>query len=148
MLPREGEAISDFIQGLSYEDYKFWNQKSCTYGDEFTYHIPTIDINYIAYSDPCADALEDMGLNYGENCNFERAVEGNAQAPVFSFGQGAGIKVTKEGTVAVAYSGQSLTLDDSPGTSPDPVEFIADRPFVYAIVDVHGTILFMGTVTK
>ena len=148
MLPREGQAIGDFIQGLSYEDYKLWNQKSCTYGEEFTYHIPTIDINYIAHADPCTHALEDMGLNYGEDCNFERAVEGNAPAPVFSFGQGAGIKVTEEGTVAVAYSGQSLVKDDSPGIPHDPVEFIADRPFVYAIVDVHGTILFMGTVTK
>ena len=53
------------------------------------------------------------------------------------------ITVNEKGTVAAAASviGQGFMADL-------PRVFTADRPFVYAIVDIHNTILFMGTVTK
>lgn len=147
MLPQEGEDIGSFIQSLSYEDYQRWYKQSGICGKELTYHIPTIDVTYNADADPCNDALRILGLDSKKARNFERAVADNGQKPVFSFGQGVCMTVSDKGTVAVSYSGQSMVKDGSLGNI-NPVEFIADRPFVYAIVDVYGTILYMGTVTK
>ena len=52
--------------------------------------------------------------------------------------------VNEEGTEAAAVTG---FVGDLPG--PVPVDFRADRPFLFLIRDVkHGTVLFMGRLTN
>ena len=60
--------------------------------------------------------------------------------------QSTKLLVTEKGTVTTAITAveEGMTSLDIPKIHT----FTADRPFVYAIVDIHNTILFMGTVTK
>ena len=62
--------------------------------------------------------------------------------------QKAKIRVDEDGTEAAAATA-AVVLAECPGPSrPSPVEFIADRPFLFVIRNRNdGTILFMGRVT-
>ncbi|HTK73708.1 MAG TPA: serpin family protein [Gemmataceae bacterium] len=57
------------------------------------------------------------------------------------------VEVTEEGTVAAAVSGIGGNLPAP--VPPPPVDFRADRPFLFLIRDLkHGTILFLGRLTN
>lgn len=158
ILPPEGKDINQFIQGMTYDSFKKWYQKSQE-NHLLIYHIPTFTNEF--QTQYCESAFEEMGYisfrgttnlakhqNRPEINDFSRAVSTDldGERPMFQFEQGARISVSKTGTQVVSYTTSIGDISIAPNT--DPNVFIADRPFVYAIVDVHGTILFMGTVTK
>ena len=57
------------------------------------------------------------------------------------------LSVNEEGTEAAAAT--AVIMAQPPSAEMPPVEFRADRPFLFLIRDVkHGTILFLGRVTN
>lgn len=66
---------------------------------------------------------------------------------VSNYTQKAKIIVNEKGTEVAAATYWSLNLLSSSSVKREPVTFIADRPFLYAICDERtGTILFVGRV--
>lgn len=53
----------------------------------------------------------------------------------------------EEGTVAVVASMLSMICcaDEAPPPPPPPKEFIADHPFMYALMTESSDVLFIGT---
>ena len=64
------------------------------------------------------------------------------------------IDVNSKGSSAASVSAVVVSGLFAPGPSPseseiETIEFVADRPFLYAIIEkATHTVLFMGTVTK
>jgi serine protease inhibitor len=88
------------------------------------------------------EALSRQGLAavFGPKANFGQMTDASVRAT--SIIQRALVDVTEEGTEAAAATAVAATrsLD-----GPEPVNFAADRPFVFAIVDQKtGTALFVG----
>ena len=104
-------------------------------GDELTSSTPyrQVRADYAAFEKDLATP-EDSGLA-GERVFLARVIHR------------AFVEVTEEGTEAAAATG---VRGDLPGpVPPPPVDFRADRPFLFLIRDVkHGTILFLGRVTN
>ena len=58
----------------------------------------------------------------------------------------ARVKVDEEGVEAVAF-----TIMPAPGAAPPPeeeVDFVLDRPFLFAITSATGQLLFVGVVNQ
>jgi serpin B len=88
------------------------------------------------------DALSKQGLAavFAANANFRQMTK--AQIRATSVIQRALVDVTEEGTEAAAATAVTASRSIS---GPEPVNFAADRPFVFAIIDQKtGTALFVG----
>ena len=86
--------------------------------------------------------LTQMGLTlpFSSGADFSGICESDLK--ISSIMQSAYIKVNKDGTEAAGVTGG---LIGSPGMDVDPIEFTADKPFVYMIYEQSsGTILFLG----
>jgi serine protease inhibitor len=70
----------------------------------------------------------------------QRACVGSAVQKVF-------IDIDEKGTTAAAVTAMSMIVHDS--TSPPPIQFIVDRPFLFVLRDeVSGVPLFMGRIVS
>lgn len=96
---------------------------------------------------PLKDVLEKLGMNlaFTPEADFSKMAEGN-DVMVDAVIHQAVIDLDEEGTEAAAATAVAITMKAT--LAPDlrePVEFRADHPFLYCIVDDNtGTILFMG----
>ena len=57
------------------------------------------------------------------------------------------VAVDEKGCVAAAYTSMML-LDGASRPSPEKVDFVIDRPFLFAITGADGAILFIGVVEE
>ena len=93
-----------------------------------------------------ADALRDLGMKAAfdlQAADFSGL--GGEPVSLTRVAHRALVEVTEEGTVAAAVSG---IVGGLPAPVPPPVDFRADRPFLFLIRDVkHGTVLFLGRLT-
>lgn len=81
-----------------------------------------------------------MTLPFSSGADFSGICESNLK--ISSIMQSIYIKVNKDGTEAAGVTGG---LVGSPGMDIDPIEFTADKPFIYMIYEhSSGTILFIG----
>jgi serpin B len=97
---------------------------------------------------PLADALRDLGMKTAFDphaADFSGLVA--ERISLTRVAHRAFVEVTEEGTVAAAVSGIGGNLPAP--VPPPPVDFRADRPFLFLIRDVkHGTVLFLGRLTN
>jgi serpin B len=95
-----------------------------------------------------ADALQGLGMTAAfdpEAADFSGLA--GERVSLARVAHRAFVEVTEEGTVAAAVSGIGGNLPAP--VPPPPVDFRADRPFLFLIRDVkHGTILFLGRLTN
>jgi serpin B len=95
-----------------------------------------------------ADALRDLGMTAAfdpQAADFSGLA--GERVSLARVAHRAFVEVTEEGTVAAAGSG--IGGDLPAPVPPPPVDFRADRPFLFQIRDVkHGTILFLGRLTN
>lgn len=96
---------------------------------------------------PLKDALEKLGMTlpFTPDANFSKMVEDN-DVMIDAVIHQAVIDLDEKGTEAAAATAAIMGLKATRVPDPkEPVEFRADHPFVYCIVDdITGTILFMG----
>jgi serpin B len=85
------------------------------------------------------------GALFSPSNDFGRMAVGGERLSVTDAQHKAYIKVDEEGTEAAAVTEVAMTMD----IVENPFEFVADRPFVFAIVEnATGQILFIGVVNQ
>lgn len=96
---------------------------------------------------PLKDALEQLGmvLPFTADADFSKMVGGD-DVMIDAVIHQAVIDLDEKGTEAAAATAVTMALKSTRMPDPkEPVEFRADHPFVYCIVDdITGTIVFMG----
>ncbi|CAK9302906.1 unnamed protein product [Gordionus sp. m RMFG-2023] len=104
--------------------------------------IPVFKIGYETELSETLQALGTLDI-FGDNADLS-GISGNIEEKL-SLTQvyhKAFIEVNEEGSKAGAATGEVV----EPTSEHDPVQFIADKPFIYFIMDlVNGCILFIGT---
>lgn len=142
VLPAEGADFNAFVNGLTAEKWTFWRQ---SLGDcEVEFRIPTFKSEY-RMADNFKAALQAMGmvLPFTGDADFSRMCS-QESLYISDIIQKTAIDVNEKGTEAAA-----VTIGIMKTTSAGPMDtkyFIADRPFVYAIVEkTCPSLLFIGT---
>lgn len=143
LLPAEGKTLAESLEGLTYDNWKLWNEKLSL--RPLAVKFPRFELKY--KKDLIKD-MEAMGMAdafYHGKADF--SAMSSAELFIGLLEQHTFIKVDEEGTEAAA-----VTVIGSFETSVGPsyfVDFYMDRPFVFMIKEKStGTILFMGKVTK
>ncbi len=142
VLPEEGADFNAFVKSLSAEKWTFWRNSLVPAQVEF--RIPTFKSEY-RMADNFKAALGRMGmvLPFSDAADFSRMCS-DESLYVSDIIQKTAIDVNEKGTEAAA-----VTIGMMKATSAGPSDtrlFIADRPFVYAIVEQSCPgILFIGT---
>ncbi|PWA60050.1 Protease inhibitor I4, serpin, conserved site-containing protein [Artemisia annua] len=138
----------------SYIDANFGNSVCCSESDFLESHIPREHVEVgrfmipkfnISFEFEASNMLKELGviLPFTREGLTEMVDEG---LQVSSLHHKAFLEVNEEGTVAAAAWSAIFFFNKTPN---DPVEFVADHPFLFVIrEDVSGEVLFMGQVVN
>lgn len=143
LLPAEGKTLNECLEGLTYDNWKVWNEKRGLFS--LSVKFPRFELKYKK------NLIKDMQAMGMADAFYHDKADFSAMSPAELFigllEQHTFIKVDEEGTEAAA-----VTVIGSFETSVGPahsVDFYIDRPFVFMIKEKStGIILFMGKVTK
>lgn len=147
-LPARESNLNSFLESLDAAGWKNWVSQLHTL--EVHVQIPKFKLEYgIGLN----DVLQTLGMGvafHQENADFSRMLpEGTTSESnlfISKVDHKTFIEVNEEGTEAAAATTVGVAATSIP---PPPPEFIADRPFFFAIYDNEtGTVLFMGTVVE
>ena len=139
LLPKSGKPVNDIVASLTSSQLRntVSNMKSPS---EVKLLIPSIKTDY-SMDDVFMAALKSMGmcLPFSSNADFS----GISSEPL-SIGkilQKTSIDINEKGAEAAA----ATTIIMYGASEDEPISFIADRPFIYAIFEhSYNTILFLG----
>ena len=144
VLPNEGVEINDCIQGLTAEKWQNWMGN--TANKIVNVELPKFKGEF-TYEENLKAALQSMGIKdlfNADKCDLSGIAEG---IYVGKIKQNTFIEVNEEGTEAAAVTVEEMIY--SSGKEPIVIDFIANRPFIYAIKESStDAILFMGKVTN
>lgn len=137
ILPPEDMAINDFIADLDIEKWQHIRE-SIAERDDVQLRLPRFELEYgIKELKDSLTALG-MGIAFTDAADFSGIREGILISRVL---HKAVIEVDEEGSEAAA----ATVVEMQECAAVEPLQFIADRPFVFVIADDEtGTILFMG----
>lgn len=144
-LPSRESNLNTLLDDLNAESWE--NAVSQVSKQEVYVQIPKFELEY---SIDLSDVLKELGMEIAfdkYNADFSRLAYSPTGKPLLQWiqkvTQKTFVKVNEEGTEAAAVT---VVAGDAEPVSAPP-EFIADRPFFYAIYDNDlKTVLFMGTV--
>lgn len=143
VLPPAGMKLDEFVSKMTADDFARYSA-SADKAEKVDFRIPVFENTFNFPKAKIESALNTLGISrmFKSHGEFSGMFEDEG-IYVDNMLMSSRITVNEKGTVAAAASviGQGFMADL-------PRVFTADRPFVYAIVDIHNTILFMGTVTK
>lgn len=145
LLPPADQKVDEFIASLTAEKFAGYST-GANAAEKVLFRVPCFENTFKIEKQNAQKVIKSLGVERAfKACGELTAMLEDNDACVDFVSQSAKIKVNENGTVAAAASviGQGYAAD-----LPVVREFNADRPFVYAIVDVHNTILFLGTVTE
>lgn len=144
VLPNEGVEINDCIQGLTAEKWQNWMESAVN--KKVNVELPKFKSEF-TYEEKLKSALQSMGIKdlfNVDKCDLS-GIANNLFVSMIK--QNTFIEVNEEGTEAAAVTGEEMM--GSSGKEPIVIDFIANRPFFYAIVENStNAILFMGKVTN
>ncbi|MBO5795216.1 MAG: serpin family protein, partial [Bacteroides sp.] len=144
VLPNEGVEINDCIQGLTAEKWQNWMGN--TANKIVNVELPKFKGEF-TYEEKLKVALQSMGIKdlfNADKCDLSGIAEG---IYVGKIKQNTFIEVNEEGTEAAAVTVEEMIY--SSGKELIVIDFIANRPFIYAIKEKStNAILFMGKVTN
>ncbi|HHW00870.1 MAG TPA: serpin family protein [Clostridiaceae bacterium] len=137
VLPDEGVKIDDFIKSLNAGK---WNviRNSVSEMEEVILKIPKFKMEYGIKE--LNESLKALGMEeaFNNSADFSGIGEGVYISSVI---HKAVIEVNEEGSEAAGVTVVEMTKS----AAPEPMQFIADRPFLFVIADDEtGSILFMG----
>ena len=146
-LPSRESNLNTLLDDLNAESWE--NAVSQVFEQEVYVQIPKFELEY---SIDLSDALKELGMEIAfdrQNADFSRMTYSPTGKPLQTWiqkvTQKTFVKVNEEGTEAAAVTVVEAGVDVESVSVPP--EFIADRPFFYAIYDKDiKTVLFMGTV--
>lgn len=137
ILPEEGKELDDFIAALDAQTF-YEIRSSLQTTEEVILQLPRFKIEYGIQD--LTDSLTELGMGvaFGPEADFSDMRSGLFISQVL---HKAVIEVNEEGSEAAAAT--VVVMKES--AAMDPITFIADRPFIFVILDdITGTILFMG----
>lgn len=141
-LPNAGVPVADVVKQMTAKNWDAWLPKMKKL--EGSVSIPKFKAEYsVALKDylvtlGMGDAFDDKKANFTGMA---------AEPPLFisSVGHKTFVEVNEEGTEAAAVTDVAVGVTSAPAPPKERLEFVANRPFVYAIVDkTTGTVLFLG----
>lgn len=138
VLPGEGTLMKDFLKGFGYEEYL----DAIAGLDERTDVVTSVPKFKTEYEISLKDALASLGMEeaFTGACDLS-GINGTGDLFISDVKHKTYIDVNEEGTEAAGVTSVEIKLT----AIMDPLEFIADRPFIHIIRDTEtGTILFMG----
>lgn len=147
-LPARESNLNTFLDDLNAESWE--NRVSQLHRRKVYIQIPKFDLAYdITLNNP----LKSLGMEIAfdrKRADFRRMAYSPTDKPLLTWiqkvSQKAVVEVNEEGTVAAAVTGVAVGVAAT-SVPPPPPEFIADRPFFFAIRDNQTkTVLFMGIV--
>ncbi|XP_036332011.1 alaserpin-like isoform X2 [Rhagoletis pomonella] len=96
------------------------------------------------------EALQNLGMArmFSRQAEFDNLLESNERLQVSKVVHKAFIEVNEEGTEAAAATAVIITRITSVGMPEIPRHFNADRPFIYAVVNLKRILLFAGQITN
>lgn len=139
MLPKTGKTVKDVLDGLTGKSFSQLLDQSTTH--EVSLYLPKFTTEY---TQDYVGIISQMGANtlFTSNADFGD-ITTDADLFVNILFQKAKIIVDEEGTEAAAVTFVGFTNAAAPS---QPVSFIADHPFVYAIYESSTKMVyFMGT---
>ncbi|HRK22741.1 MAG TPA: serpin family protein, partial [Fimbriimonadaceae bacterium] len=142
MLPNQGVPVADVVKQLNAKNWDAWTPKFKKL--EGKIGLPKFKLEY---STSLNDALKALGMTEAfeaGKANFKGIA---ADPPLFisNVGHKTFVEVNEEGTEAAAVTDVAVAATAAPIAPKETFELIANRPFVYAIVDKQtGAILFLG----
>lgn len=142
-LPKEGIDIKDFVNGLTLEELKQWDQ-------DFSWMEGSLELPKFTtrYEKSLVDILKNLGIvkafDIGD-ANFKGIYESAFIGDVI---HKTYIDVSERGTEAAAVTIIKMLASISmPTEPPERFEMIVDRPFFFTINDTDlDEIIFMGTI--
>lgn len=142
VLPAEGLDFKAFVSQLPADRWAQWMS-------HMTYHYVQFDIPEYKTSsrfDDMKSALMARGMVIPFTGAAEFGRMTSRQLFISNVFQEAVIEVSGIGTEAAAVTGVEMKDGCAgPDDNPEPISFIADRPFLYAVVEnSHNTLLFLG----
>ena len=144
VLPNEGVEINDCIQDLTAEKWQNWMGN--TANKIVNVELPKFKGEF-TYEENLKSALQSMGIKdlfNADKCDLS-GIANNLLVSMIK--QNTFIEVNEEGTEAAAVTVEEMIY--SSGKEPIVIDFIANRPFFYAIKESStNAILFMGKVTN
>ncbi len=138
LLPREGKNINDILQGLTTQEWKYYQYMSTA----------MVDVKLPRFESNTDISLNDIMARLG----MPKAFTENAEFPDFCnkptyiglMKQCARIKLNEQGTEAAAVTAIGMVNTSVPA-APRHVTFHANRPFLYVISEYStGAIFFIG----
>ena len=145
VLPNEGVEINDCIQGLTAEKWQNWMGSAVN--KKVNVELPKFKGEF-TYEEKLKSALQSMGIKdlfNADKCDLS-GIANNLLVSMIK--QNTFIEVNEEGTEAAAVTVEEI-YSNSSGQESLTIDFIANRPFIYAIKESStDAILFMGKVTN
>lgn len=145
ILPPAGVGLDEFIAGLTADTFATYSANA-RMEEKVMFRIPVFGNAYTIDRKTAVQTFNALGIYrvFEEHGEFGGMLE-DKDVCLDEVVMSSQIMVNEKGTKAAGASviGQGFAAD-----LPKTHSFTADRPFVYAIVDIHNTVLFMGTVTK
>lgn len=140
ILPDESISMDEFIESLQPD---FWDElnSSLTKTDDVILRIPRFKLEYGIKE--LKDSLSALGMSeaFSKNADFSGIRDNTCISSVM---HKAVIEVNEEGSEAAGVTVVMMKAT----SAAEPIRFIADRPFIFAIADKDtDTILFLGKVT-
>lgn len=142
ILPEEGTDLDEFIAGLRPE---FWGtlKSSLSATDDVKLQVPRFKLEYGAKELRESLSALGMGKAFSGTADFSGIRENIYISSVL---HKAVIEVNEEGSEAAGVTSVEVQFT---AAALEPVSFIADRPFIFAIAeDDTNTILFLGKVIR
>jgi serine protease inhibitor len=140
-LPNKGSSVDSLVEDMNYDNWNQWMK-----GFEEKSVIVRMPKFKIEYEKELNTMLQGFGMvsAFNGNADFSKITQKD-KIYISLVKQKAYIDVNENGTEAAAATG--VIMEKTSIMVDEPIEFTADRPFVFAIADKKtGLIMFMGKV--
>jgi serine protease inhibitor len=143
VLPPKGAPIREFAREIDLADWKTWTEGLSA--QEVNLGLPRFKQEYKTGLERALKALG-MGIAFDPGRADFGGMRPERDLFISSVVHKTFIEVDEEGTEAAAATSVGVAVTSMPA---EPVRFVADRPFLYAIRDTRtGALLFLGLVQE
>ena len=145
VLPPAGIDFKQFISGIKASDWNKWVEslRSC----DVNFQVPVFKSEF-TMEDSFKEAMEKRGMKLAFTPYADFGKISNEDICINFMIQKTAVDVNEKGTEAAAVTVVGMKTTSVSVPEP-PKEFIADRPFIYAITETTSkTLLFIGTHVK
>lgn len=147
ILPDEGTAPEDLLAGSELTDFllagKSWENKGTA---EIHLSMPRFDV---AAETDLIGGLQELGVTDVFDAglaDFTPVLGEGEEASVTQATHAARVKVDEDGCEGAAYT--IVMMEEAALLEKDEVDFVLDRPFLFAVTSETGQLLFVGIVNQ